>query len=238
MTALVGATSRVGETGRRRVHVVSIMAGQVLNALVDPAAEPTIHTFRPRLIPPSARKVPGFYREQVVAMLAEVATTAIDAVALVTAHSAAVWREFAARNVPGIPVTVIHPVLAATWAEYHRRGQTGTLAHVTISSTVPAGIVPRRPADSHPAVHVLGDERPPRGRLQHTGQRRPVHLGRGTEPGCTAVYACPLGFLNARVPSELGGWEFSRLPSTRSRGHFASAIVACGVEDARAVRRP
>jgi hypothetical protein len=37
--------------------------------------------------------------------------------------------------------------------------------------------------------------------------------------------------LNAKVPSDLGGWEFSALPSTRSRGHFAGAIVACGLKD-------
>ncbi|CAO5257753.1 hypothetical protein [Frankia sp. AgKG'84/4] len=140
MTALVGATSRVGDTGRRRVHVISITAGQVLNALVDPT-EPTIHTLRPRLIPLPAPKVAGFYREQVAAMLTEVATTAIDAVALVTAQPAAAWRELVTRHVPEIPVTVIPPVLAATWSEYHRRGQTGALPPVTISSTVQAGIV-------------------------------------------------------------------------------------------------
>src|SRR6266536_1102294 len=39
------------------------------------------------------------------------------------------------------------------------------------------------------------------------------------------------------MPSDLGEWELSRLPSSGSRGHLVGAIVACRPRGGRGVRR-
>ncbi|MCM3884314.1 ROK family protein [Frankia sp. R82] len=180
MTALAGVTVRVGETDRVRVYAVSIGTGQVAHALVDTATDPMVQMLRPRLIPRSARKVPAFYREQVLALLAEIATTDLDAVAIVTAQPAAPWHDHVTRQVPGLPVTVTHPGLAATWAEYHRRGRTGTLAHVTVSATVHAGIVLNGQLHPNTFGHIPIDPDSPR------------RCGTCATPGCvTALAAAP-----------------------------------------------
>ncbi len=141
MTALADANRHHPTAQVGRAYALSVSATQVTHALVEVGDEVTVHSGRARLIPRSGRTVPAFLQEQVLDILTEVDTAAIDVVALVTNGPAAPWTAHLHRRFPALPLTITHPVLAATWAEYHRRGQTGTLAHITVGHTIQAAFV-------------------------------------------------------------------------------------------------